>query len=613
MTTPRVDVFFVGAGVASMAAAIRLFQFSNKPLSVAIAEKEPELRYGGLAYAAAGNSWNHVFNIQAGRMSIFREDVEDFLHWINKEADRSHWPQNWKNMIFHISGPAPRRVYSDYIRDRFEYALSQALSGSSAAELTGEVINIEKKENRYEVTLSASANEQSTPRKVIAGHVVIGTGNLLSRFPFTKDIEGCPNFIRRQYMPEGLKALRSIPGNADVAIIGSSLSAYDTIISLKHDLNHTGNITLFSQNGLTPLTYPYDHQHQVIKVRKPPFINAPYQGKEQLVKAIIKEWRYLKAEIKKQIPDIRASVIPERITKAWEAYLPDLIAKIPAEDSAYLLSKYNSIIATMRVASMPFACDLVQPFKEHNIRLIKAGIISAKPAAEDKIQITYLDKSINKRVSKTYDALVSNLNRETDYLKVGQPLWRNLIDINGYAAPQKPTRRGVQVSELGELINSRGVVQPGLLAVGIPREGDEITRNGRQGAFAYNIATIKNHSVSAALKILADVNQLDITADEPLSQKDNILLEQAAGARINWLSYRNRDDKRSALPMMLETIEVLAESLTEQNLSLNEARKLASSAVETLVLKKMTDVSVTPKRLREDLGLNKRKTETKAS
>ena len=612
MTTPKVDVFFVGAGVASMATAIRLFQFSNKPLSIAIAEKEPELRYGGLAYAAVGNSWTHIFNIQVGRMSIFREDVEDFLHWINKEADRSHWPQNWKNMIFHISGPAPRRVYSDYIRNRFENALSQALSGSSATELTGEVVNIEKKEQHYEVTLSSSVNESGS-HKVIAKHVVIGTGNLLSQFPFTKDIDGHPNFIRRQYMPEGLQALKKIPTTANVAIIGSSLSAYDTIITLKHDLKHTGSITLFSRTGLTPHTYPYDHQHQVIEVRKPPFIEAPYQGKEQLVKDILTEWHYVTAEIKKQIPDIHDSIIPERITKAWESYLSELIAKIPAQDSAYLLKNYNSVIATMRVAAMPFTSNFVKPLDKHNIKLIEADIKATKPASKDRIEITYIDKSNNTKVSENFDALVSNLNRETNYLHIDQPLWRELIDMKGYAVPQTPTQRGIQVSEFGELINQQGLVQEGLFAVGIPREGDEITRNGRQGAFAYNVATIKNHSISVALNILASFNQLDLSIDESLSKQETILLEQATSARINWLSSRTRDDKRVSLPIMLETTELLAESLTEKNLALNEARKLASSLIESLALKKMTDVSVTPKQLRENLGLNKQKPKKKVS
>ncbi|MBM7072149.1 FAD/NAD(P)-binding protein [Shewanella sp. 202IG2-18] len=613
MTIPQFDVLFVGAGVASMATAIRLLQFTNKPLSIAIVEKDLSLRYGGLAYAAKGNSWTHIFNIQAGRMSIFREDVEDFLIWTNKEADRSHWPQKWKNMIFHVSGPAPRRIYADYIKDRFQHALSESISGCSVSMYSAEVTKIERKEEHFEVELNSSQLDGNTPNKVFTKRAIVGTGNLLSHFPFTKEIEGHPRFIRRQYMPEGFDAIKQIPQNAEVAIIGSSLSAYDSIISLREDLGHKGKITLFSRTGLTPLKYPENHLHQVIDVRKPPFIDEPYQGREQLVKDIIKEWQYLNNTIRQQAPNIQVSIIPERITKAWEAYFAELVNKVPAKDTEYLLNKYNSVIATMRVAAMPLATNFVEPLEKHNIELIEAEILTTKPKGNENIEITYLNKSLNKQQTVCFGAVISNLNREINYQHIEQPLWRNLIDVQGYATPHKQTNRGIEVSEFGEFINNDNQITKDLYAVGIPREGDEIARNGRQGAFAYNVATIKNHSISVAIKVLADINKLDLELDYSLSQEQLLLLEQAVGVRVHWLSSRKREEKRNVLPTALETVEFLAEALKEDSLPLNDARNLALTLVEKLALQKMTDVSVTPKQLRENLGLNKRRTRKKAS
>ena len=70
-------VVIVGAGLGGTATAIRFLQFAREPLQVVLIERRPEYRNAGVAYHRAGNHWHHVFNIQAGRMSAFREDVDD--------------------------------------------------------------------------------------------------------------------------------------------------------------------------------------------------------------------------------------------------------------------------------------------------------------------------------------------------------------------------------------------------------------------------------------------------------------------------------------------------------------------------------------------------------
>ena len=186
------------------------------------------------------------------------------------------------------------------------------------------------------------------------------------------------------------------------------------------------------------------------------------------------------------------------------------------------------------------------------------------------------------------------------------------MDVSGLATIQTPTHRGVAVTELGELINQQGDATLGLFAVGIPREGDEISRNGRQGAFAYNVATIKNHSISVALKIVSEMNRLDLSVTQVLSTESKILLKQAANMRINWLSQRTRAGKRVVLPAMLENIELLALSIKEDGSILEHARTVAASLTEALTLKMMTDISVTPKQLREKLGLTSIKIKRRA-
>ncbi|MEC3998457.1 FAD/NAD(P)-binding protein [Actinacidiphila sp. DG2A-62] len=125
-TGARPRVLIVGAGLAGTATAIRLLHFARQPLEVVLLERRSDYRSAGVAYHRDGNPWDHVFNIQAGRMSVFREDVLDFVHWANSEADRGDWPPQWAAATFVEQGPAPRRIFQDYLEDRLAEAVREA-------------------------------------------------------------------------------------------------------------------------------------------------------------------------------------------------------------------------------------------------------------------------------------------------------------------------------------------------------------------------------------------------------------------------------------------------------------------------------------------------------
>ena len=90
-------VVIVGAGLGGTATAIRLLQFAREPAEIVLIERRVGYRNAGPAYDRESNHWHHVFNIQAGRMSAFREDVDDFVNWANHEADRDGWPAEWRD------------------------------------------------------------------------------------------------------------------------------------------------------------------------------------------------------------------------------------------------------------------------------------------------------------------------------------------------------------------------------------------------------------------------------------------------------------------------------------------------------------------------------------
>ena len=100
-------IVIAGAGLGGTATAIRLLQFAREPVQIVLIERRPGYRNAGVAYDQDSNHWHHVFNIQAGRMSVFREDVDDFVDWANHEADRTGWPPEWRDFTFTEPGRRP--------------------------------------------------------------------------------------------------------------------------------------------------------------------------------------------------------------------------------------------------------------------------------------------------------------------------------------------------------------------------------------------------------------------------------------------------------------------------------------------------------------------------
>ncbi|MEM8620896.1 MAG: FAD/NAD(P)-binding protein [Actinomycetota bacterium] len=229
------DVLLVGRGVAASATAMRIMQFATEPLSIVAVERFPQRRNGGLAYGAPGTAWHDVFNIQAGRMSIFREDVDDFLRWANDEADRRYWHPDWKGRTFAVSDAAPRCIYADYITDRLHQALAEAPEGTTYQESVGEVIDVEPRTNGGHQAVRIRVHDgtgEMIERIVQARHVVVATGNEFGRLAFTEACYDHPAFVRLQYSADGYTRMRQVGEDDTVVIIGSALSGFDAAVTL---------------------------------------------------------------------------------------------------------------------------------------------------------------------------------------------------------------------------------------------------------------------------------------------------------------------------------------------------------------------------------------------
>lgn len=605
-------VAIVGAGLGGTATAIRLLRFAREPLQVVLLERRPQYRGAGVAYHRAGNHWHHVFNIQAGRMSVFREDVDDFVLWANHEADRTDWPAEWRNFEFTESGPAPRRIYPDYLASRLAEAAREASEGVTLVEAGGEVVDLEFLGDHVHVVVgnfSSPAGDDETDRAVLeADHVILATGLETKQPSFAAGVTDHPSFIRHPYSEMGIERILGLRRDAVVAIVGTLLSAYDSATLLLRR-GHRGKIYMISRSGLTPRTYPPDHQHRVLSLPPPQLHGDVYEGRKDFVRRFKDEWERACATVAHNYPEVSPDVITERVAKSWEPYLPEILERVPSSDLRALLDSYGSLLAILRVGAVAYTTEIVDAAMADGGQVIRtAGRVEEIRTTEAGTLVLSVAGQASAQTIEA-DLVISNFGRESDYERVDSTLWGNLLR-KGIALPHRRTGRGVEVDSRGHLVGPEGNPSGPIFVVGGPREGDEIVRYGRTGAFAFNLAAIKNHSVEVAATVLHELESCyDEQADDVAATLTRTPDEEANEAALHAImldvrrmAARRRRDRQALEARLEESIQTLR-TITTRNGGISATNHALRFAVNAAATVKLKDLSVTPRDLRSILGL----------
>ncbi|GLW12063.1 hypothetical protein Misp01_71910 [Microtetraspora sp. NBRC 13810] len=575
-----------------------------------LVERRPDYRGAGVAYHRAGNHWHHVFNIQAGRMSVFREDVDDFVLWANHEADRSDWPVEWRNFTFTESAPAPRRIYPDYLASRLAEAAREASEGVTLVEAGGEVVDLEVLGDHVHVVVddySSPAGDGGGRTVLEADHVVLATGLETKQPAFAAEVMNHPSFIRQPYSEMGIERFLGLRRDAVVAIVGTLLSAYDSAALLLRR-GHTGKIHMISRSGLTPRTYPADHRHRVLSLPPPRLHGDVYEGREDLVRRFRDEWERACATVAREFPDVSPAVITERVAKSWEPYLPEILERVPSSDLRAILDGYGSLLATLRVGAVAYTTEIVDAAMADGgqVVLTSGRVEEIRGTDAGTLVVSVAGQASTRTVEA--DLVISNFGRESDYERVDSVLWANLLRKE-IALPHRRTGRGVEVDGRGNLVGPAGGPSGPISVVGGPREGDEIVRYGRTGAFAFNLAAIKNHSVEVAATVL---HRLESCYDEQAGEvaarltgtpdrEANEAAQRSIMLDVRRMAARRRADRQALMARLEESIQVMRNISPSGGISVTDRKlRFAINAAATV---RLNDLSVTPRDLRSILGL----------
>ncbi|TLV03463.1 FAD/NAD(P)-binding protein [Dyadobacter luticola] len=239
------NITIVGGGACGISAFIELFlqlriADSHRKVSITIIEENSEV---GRGLAFGTREQGHILNTQADLMGIHVSEPQHFSEWLIRHDDRvgdEVVDNQGKNEAF-----TTRRLYGDYLAEQFQHYFRLAQDeGMQTEVIHASALAVTRLGDGFSISLSGNKTHKCDILLLAPGTPV---GN---KYP---ELEKRSHYFSAPWPSEPI--LDRIPKDADVAIIGSSLSAIDALMTLT-DNGYTGQIHCYSLDGQLPRVQP---------------------------------------------------------------------------------------------------------------------------------------------------------------------------------------------------------------------------------------------------------------------------------------------------------------------------------------------------------------------
>ncbi len=233
-TLPQ-KIAIIGAGFTGVALAAVLHRYARQPLEISLYEKTGQFGAGD-AYRTP-YSW-HLLNARACDMSAFEDDHDHFMHWVEVHA-----AAYFEKGVPHGRQFLPRVLYHQYICSLMARIFQDESGLVKLFLVPDEVVNLEQMDGQVKLTMQDATSE-------CYDQVVLAHGNNPpARLPCT--LSAKMNYISN---PWDYTALKNIPADDSILIVGTGLSMVDAVMTLNHQ-HHHGKIYALSRRGLLPLPH----------------------------------------------------------------------------------------------------------------------------------------------------------------------------------------------------------------------------------------------------------------------------------------------------------------------------------------------------------------------
>ncbi len=466
LKTPRQrTVAVIGGGFSGSMTAANLLR-QNFAGRVVLIERSGTIGEG-LAYGTKEPA--HLLNVPAGRMSAWADRPTHFVEWLQRN-----------DTTVEATDFVSRTVYGDYIRETLHHE-----SSNSATTFDVQLADVRRVARHPDGGWMVHLDRGNPVR---ADDVVVALGHRPPMNPLANVWHGS----RHRYMidPWQPYLIANIPDTDRVLILGSGLTAVDTVLSLAKP-GRTGSITLLSRTGLLPRPHSTTPVHAVdcTELVKTLLSNSPN---------IDTMFRAIRAEVRKQ----------HKLGNNWRGVMDGLRPHTAALWQALnntnrkrFLQKYRQYWEVHRHRMAPAIQAHLEELQASELVRVQAGAVAAAIATENKVNVFVRQRGTQSLEEKSFDWVINCTGPGPSNSAEASPVIGSLL-LDGWVRPDD-LLLGLDVQANGQAVGRLGEAAPGLYVVGTLRKPSlwETTA----------VNELRQQAASVAQQIVASAGSLSAT------------------------------------------------------------------------------------------------------
>ena len=414
-------IAIVGGGISGTLTVLNLIKQSENPLQIIWFDAKNQF-CKGLAYSTLDEQ--HLLNVRANNMSVFADEPTHFVNWL-----QHHYSQ------YSSSDFAPRKLFGEYVQATFD-DLKNTNPLVSIQQIAEEVIDIEKKENVFQLKTTETYNAQK---------LVLALGNFLPAHPrsISKEFVESENYFQNAFHSN---IIQQAITKKNITIIGSGLTMIDVLISLHHH-SYSGKINIISPHAYIPQSHIENPLPSVN-----PFIE------EHKTYTLIELLSLVNQQLKKAKKE---NLNPHSVIDVMRPHLQFIWMNFSLNEKQQFLRHLRHKWGVARHRAPNKSIATLQNLQSTGVINLVKGRVQDIKTTDNSFEIHYSNSETSQKSLKT-EFIINCTGPESDYLKIPSKLVQNLIK-NSIFGPDS-IHYGINSAKNGE-------ISPNLYTIGPPLKG----------------------------------------------------------------------------------------------------------------------------------------------